>query len=182
MLLNLTFTEIPFPRAELHHSRTAERWHPQQAGSRGTAPQLTGGLHFGRTGWGSSVSSGRGRHRRHPHRLSSVSAGFGSARRVWLRFHAEGWSLALAAASAGGPGPMHRSLRLTRPSTISSPIRYMLALTLTARPSTSASLRQPRARKWWSPGLRRTSGGAVAFQFHAVFRRRLSAGPIGSVP
>ena len=48
-------------------------------------------------------------------------AEFGSARRVWLRFHAEGWSLALAAASAGGPGPMLPARRKSPPRRARSP-------------------------------------------------------------
>lgn len=34
-----------------HHSRPPGRRHPQQGGSRGTAPRIARGVHLGRTGW-----------------------------------------------------------------------------------------------------------------------------------
>ena len=66
-------------------------------------------------------------------------AEFGSARRVWLWFRSEGLSFPLQTTPAGLPGPIRWVAPTYTHSTTSSPIRCMLALTPTARPSTNAT-------------------------------------------
>jgi len=66
-------------------------------------------------------------------------AEFGSARRVWLWFRSEGLSFPLQTMPPACRGRSAGSLRPTMHSIKSSPIRCMLALTPTARPSTNAT-------------------------------------------
>ena len=61
-------------------------------------------------------------------------AELGSARRVWLWFRSEGLSFPLQTIPAGMPGPIRWVAPTYMPSTTSSPIRCMLALTRTAKP------------------------------------------------
>jgi hypothetical protein len=64
-------------------------------------------------------------------------AEFGSARRVWLWFRSEGLSFPLQTTPTGMPVRSAGLRLLILRSTTFSPIRCMLALTRTARPSTT---------------------------------------------